>query len=51
MFNDTLELDLGRSSPPFAGPKRPQDRVALRQAKSSFSKVVEERQPSKSPFE
>jgi aconitate hydratase len=41
LFNDTLELDLGTVEPTVAGPKRPQDRVALRQAKSSFTKVVE----------
>src|SRR6266478_8990197 len=36
LFNDTLELDLGSVEPTVAGPKRPQDRVALRQAKASF---------------
>jgi aconitate hydratase len=41
LFNDTLELDLGSVEPTVAGPKRPQDRVALRQAKASFTKVVE----------
>src|SRR5438552_4096831 len=41
LFNDTLELDLGTVEPTVAGPKRPQDRVALRQAKFSFTKVVE----------
>ena len=41
LFNDTLELDLGIVEPTVAGPKRPQDRVALRQAKASFTKVVE----------
>ena len=41
LFNDTLELDLGSVEPTMAGPKRPQDRVPLRQAKSSFTKVVE----------
>jgi aconitate hydratase len=41
LFNDVLELDLGTVEPTVAGPKRPQDRVALRQAKSSFTKVVE----------
>ena len=41
LFNSTLELDLGTDEPTVAGPKRPQDRVALRQAKSSFTKVVE----------
>ena len=40
-FNDKLELDLGSVEPTVAGPKRPQDRVPLRQAKSSFTKVVE----------
>ncbi len=40
LFNDTLELDLGTVEPTVAGPKRPQDRVALRQAKSSFTKVL-----------
>src|SRR5467141_1751904 len=41
MFSDRLELDLGTVEPTVAGPKRPQDRVALRNAKSSFIKVVE----------
>jgi aconitate hydratase len=40
-FSDKLELDLGRVEPTVAGPKRPQDRVSLRQAKTSFTKVVE----------
>jgi aconitate hydratase A / 2-methylisocitrate dehydratase len=40
-FNDKLELDLGSVEPTVAGPKRPQDRVALRQAKNSFTKIVE----------
>jgi aconitate hydratase len=40
-FSDKLELDLATVEPTVAGPKRPQDRVALRQAKSSFTKVVE----------
>src|ERR1700738_4599786 len=41
IFSDKLELDLGTVEPTVAGPKRPQDRVALRQAKASFTKVVE----------
>jgi aconitate hydratase len=40
-FSDKLELDLATVEPTVAGPKRPQDRVPLRQAKSSFTKVVE----------
>ncbi len=40
-FSDKLELDLDTVEPTVAGPKRPQDRVSLRNAKSSFTKVVE----------
>ena len=40
-FSDTLDLDLRSVEPTVAGPKRPQDRVALKNAKSSFTKVVE----------
>jgi aconitate hydratase len=40
-FSDMLELDLSSVEATVAGPKRPQDRVPLRQAKSSFTKVVE----------
>src|SRR5262249_25329319 len=36
VFTDTLELDLSTVEPSLAGPKRPQDRVALRAAKQSF---------------
>ncbi len=41
LFSDTLELDLGKVEPTLAGPKRPQDRVPLRQAKSFFAKAME----------
>src|SRR5262249_38292355 len=37
-FSDTLELDLGAVEASLAGPKRPQDRVALRDVKSAFRK-------------
>jgi len=40
-FTDTLQLDLGTVEPTVAGPKRPQDRVPLRLAKSSFTKIIE----------
>jgi len=40
-FSDTLALDLGSVEPTVAGPKRPQDRVSLKNAKASFTKVVE----------
>jgi len=41
VFSDTIELDLAQVEPTVAGPKRPQDRVALREAKSSFRKALE----------
>ncbi len=41
VFTDTLELDLGTVVPSLAGPKRPQDRVALTDVKSSFLKSLE----------
>src|SRR2546430_6619677 len=40
-FTDTLQLDRGTVEPTVAGPKRPQDRVARKRAKSSFAKIVE----------
>jgi aconitate hydratase len=35
-FSDTLELDLSEVVPSVAGPKRPQDRVSLTEAKERF---------------
>jgi aconitate hydratase len=35
-YTDVLELDLGKVEPSLAGPKRPQDRVPLRTAKTVF---------------
>jgi aconitate hydratase len=40
VFSETLELDLSTVVPSIAGPKRPQDRIALTDAKSSFRKTV-----------
>jgi aconitate hydratase len=40
-YTDTLELDLGTVEPSIAGPKRPQDRILLREAKAGFAKVLE----------
>jgi aconitate hydratase len=36
VFTDTLELDLSTVQPSMAGPKRPQDRVLLKDVASSF---------------
>jgi aconitate hydratase len=40
MFTETLELDLATIEPSMAGPKRPQDRILLRDMKSSFEKAL-----------
>ncbi len=45
IFSDRLELDLATVVPTMAGPKRPQDSVALTQAKSAFEKSLEGQPP------
>src|SRR3954469_15704271 len=40
VFTDTVELDLDTVEPSLAGPKRPQDRVALPDMKSTFRKEL-----------
>src|SRR6185312_6645564 len=46
-YSDVLELDLASVEPSLAGPRRPQDRIPLRSAKSSYrtslTKMSEER--------
>ena len=52
VFTDTLELDLATVEPSLAGPKRPQDRVALKAAKQSFEDgagLPRRRQPRRTP--
>jgi aconitate hydratase len=36
VYTDTIELDLGDVVPSLAGPRRPQDRVALNEAQAAF---------------
>lgn len=38
--SDTIELDLGSVQPSLAGPKRPQDRVTLKENKETFLKSL-----------
>jgi aconitate hydratase len=45
VFSEMLELDLGEVVPSLAGPKRPQDRVPLSQAKESFLEAMREFDP------
>jgi aconitate hydratase A / 2-methylisocitrate dehydratase len=40
VFTDTVELDLDSVEPSLAGPKRPQDRVALPDVKTTFRKEL-----------
>jgi aconitate hydratase len=44
-FSDLLELELGDVVPSIAGPKRPQDRVPLADAKEAFLEAMEEFDP------
>ena len=37
MFTDILKLELGSVEPSLAGPKRPQDRIALKEVKAGFA--------------
>jgi len=41
VFTDTLELDLAMVEPSIAGPKRPQDRIVLRDAADSFAVALD----------
>ena len=42
IYTDTLTLDMGSIVPAISGPKRPQDFVALTDAKSAFAREMEE---------
>ncbi len=44
-YSDTLELDLSEVVPSLAGPKRPQDRVSLTEAKAAFRLALEDLLP------
>ena len=41
-FTDTLELDMSIVEPNLSGPKRPQDRIPLNNAKAAFESALEE---------
>ncbi len=46
-YSDTLELDLATVEPSLAGPRRPQDRVALHDVKTSFAAALKELQAAR----
>ncbi|MGM8932736.1 aconitate hydratase AcnA [Salinicola halophyticus] len=50
-FTDALELDMGKVEASLAGPKRPQDRVALTDLKSTFEGLMNGDKPDASKEE
>src|SRR5256886_16107613 len=40
VYSEIIELDLETVEPSLAGPKRPQDRVSLKQAKAGFQAAL-----------
>src|SRR3954467_3672992 len=48
-YSESLELDLGDVVPSLAGPKRPQDRVSLTEAKAAFRLALEQLLPDAEP--
>ena len=42
VFTEMLKLDLGSVEPSLAGPKRPQDRVLLKEVKAGFAQAMDE---------
>ncbi len=46
-YSDTLELDLSTVEPSLAGPRRPQDRVPLHDARASFAAALKELQSAR----
>jgi len=49
VFTDTISLDMSSVVPTISGPKRPQDKVLLTEASTSFKKVLEEATGKKNP--
>ncbi len=46
VYSEEIELDLGTVEPSLAGPKRPQDRVALSEAQPMFRKALADYAPT-----
>ncbi|WP_423804782.1 aconitate hydratase AcnA [Neptunomonas phycophila] len=46
IFTDSLHLDMSEVESSLAGPKRPQDRVALRDMKTNFEKLLSDSLPN-----
>ena len=41
-YTDVIELDLGTVEPTISGPKRPQDKILLREAKPQVNKLLDD---------
>ena len=50
-FDDTLDIDLDAVVPSIAGPRRPQDRIALTESRDSFAFSLKERGEPAVPFD
>ncbi len=48
-YSENIELNISEILPSIAGPKRPQDRINLKDAKISFEKELKKLNPSNSP--
>jgi aconitate hydratase len=51
VYSETVELDLSTIEPSLAGPKRPQDRVSLRKAKTAFQTALPTMQVPAKPLQ
>ena len=47
VYSDVIHLDMGSVEPSIAGPKRPQDRVPLTEAKTAFQAILKEMSPDR----
>jgi len=45
VYSETLRIDLGEATPSISGPKRPQDRIDLTEAKQAFRTALGESRP------
>ncbi len=49
IYSENIDLDISKVLPSIAGPKRPQDRIDLKNAKTSYQKELESISPNNKP--
>ena len=49
IYSENIELDISKVLPSIAGPKRPQDRIDLKDAKTSYQKELDSISPNNKP--